>query len=614
MKRNNVKYVLFISFALSIMTGVIHAEKIVFHSIESDYYATDTENILATYSGGKVMERDLFLYLHLTRDEAPDLYAKYMEAEDPDERDTLKETIKNHIQDIVYKRMLQSQNASVRSPIDSSLLEKRIRIMLYPIYDYMWVKYYIENQVKILEEDIKLYYQHHKNDFVHPEMARVRIIFLKAPEDLPMPDRLKIRQKLEQIRDDIIAGADFADMAQKYSEAKNATQGGILPPFARGVFYHDFESAAFALEPDQISPLHDGKDGFYILQLLAKIPPRDSTLGEARPIIIERLRRQQRILRHEYEFNKLVSEAMPKIDLANFEVRSDDTAVVKVRKFVITKQDMLELFPGIYKELIFDSSYLIKQATYISTFEVIAQQVERARLISTDGMLESAVTMAKTLVEADIAEKDYFKKYVKITEDDEKKYFEEHKDEIKEASLYYVYQIWGELRNPAQVDPETRRKLEQQLRRKVDDFLAEMKVNLATLKLELLAAVLEGQESQPKNSQAVPSVDTIRAALRKLEDSNFTFNIKDAGYINLNHIPLLKQYIDGLAPAEFSIPYEEENSVVWFYVDNVIEGEKLTFEKGRTTVFFILLKQKREEVLSSIKDSLMKTAAISYLF
>ena len=52
------------------------------------------------------------------------------------------------------------------------------------------------------------------------------------------------KQVLKQAR----SGADFAELAKKYSEDEsNAPQGGDLDYFARGRMVPEFETAAFAL-------------------------------------------------------------------------------------------------------------------------------------------------------------------------------------------------------------------------------------------------------------------------------------------------------------------------------------------------------------------------------
>lgn len=79
------------------------------------------------------------------------------------------------------------------------------------------------------------------------------------------------RTKAQQILDSIKAGADFAEMAKKYSEDPgSAAQGGDLGFVRKGVFYPEFEEAAFKLQQGEISGLVESPIGYHIIQLLEK--------------------------------------------------------------------------------------------------------------------------------------------------------------------------------------------------------------------------------------------------------------------------------------------------------------------------------------------------------
>lgn len=75
--------------------------------------------------------------------------------------------------------------------------------------------------------------------------------------------------KAQQLLDSIKAGADFAELAKKYSEDPgSAAQGGDLGFVKRGVFFPEFEAAAFKLEQGQLSEVIESPVGFHIIQML----------------------------------------------------------------------------------------------------------------------------------------------------------------------------------------------------------------------------------------------------------------------------------------------------------------------------------------------------------
>lgn len=83
--------------------------------------------------------------------------------------------------------------------------------------------------------------------------------------------KAKYRKVAENILDSLKAGGDFADFAKRYSEDPgSAVQGGDLGFVKKGVFYPEFESAAFALNDGQLSGVIESPVGFHIIQLLEK--------------------------------------------------------------------------------------------------------------------------------------------------------------------------------------------------------------------------------------------------------------------------------------------------------------------------------------------------------
>jgi peptidyl-prolyl cis-trans isomerase SurA len=89
-------------------------------------------------------------------------------------------------------------------------------------------------------------------------------------------------------------GADFAALAQTYSEDKgSAVRGGDLGWFARGAMVRPFEDVTFALEVGQVSKPFQSQYGVHISKLYAKrgIQPLDSI----RATILKQVQRDQRM-------------------------------------------------------------------------------------------------------------------------------------------------------------------------------------------------------------------------------------------------------------------------------------------------------------------------------
>ncbi len=76
------------------------------------------------------------------------------------------------------------------------------------------------------------------------------------------------REQAEALLDSVRAGADFAELAERYSQDPGSAQnGGDLGWFRRGQMVRSFEDAAFALRDGQVSAPVQSEFGFHIIKV-----------------------------------------------------------------------------------------------------------------------------------------------------------------------------------------------------------------------------------------------------------------------------------------------------------------------------------------------------------
>jgi parvulin-like peptidyl-prolyl isomerase len=139
-----------------------------------------------------------------------------------------------------------------------------------------------ELNVNVTEEEAKDYYTKHPTDFEQPEMVHAQHILLmtidpstRPPTPLSTNTIAAKRKQIEDLRKQILGGADFAVLARQYSEDPGSKQnGGELPQFSRGQMVAEFESAAFALQTNQVSEVVTTQYGYHIIKLLDKTPAK----------------------------------------------------------------------------------------------------------------------------------------------------------------------------------------------------------------------------------------------------------------------------------------------------------------------------------------------------
>ena len=110
--------------------------------------------------------------------------------------------------------------------------------------------------------------------------VRARHILLAPPANSTPAQRDSVRRAAEVILDRLRAGEEFEPLARQYSaDSASAVQGGDLGFFERGQMVVAFDSAAFSLEPGQLSNLVVTPYGFHIVRVDEKETPRFDELG-----------------------------------------------------------------------------------------------------------------------------------------------------------------------------------------------------------------------------------------------------------------------------------------------------------------------------------------------
>jgi parvulin-like peptidyl-prolyl isomerase len=69
-----------------------------------------------------------------------------------------------------------------------------------------------------------------------------------------------------KVQEELKAGANFSELARKYSTCPSGKRGGDLGQFGRGQMVKEFEVVAFALRPGQVSEPVKTKFGYHLIK------------------------------------------------------------------------------------------------------------------------------------------------------------------------------------------------------------------------------------------------------------------------------------------------------------------------------------------------------------
>jgi len=191
------------------------------------------------------------------------------------------------------------------------------------------------------------------------EMHAAHIMFFVRPGSSPEAEA-QIHAKADSVYQMLQKGADFAQLAKKYSDdKKSGANGGVLPWFRSGRMIPEIAKTAFALKKDgDYSKPVRSPYGWHIVKRLAVKPV--PTFDELRPKIIENLKKSPernqeakaafiRKLKSEYTFYE--NPTTPKW-LSSLKGNSKDSLLAKAKEIENTTLFTIDKKPFVKTEFI----------------------------------------------------------------------------------------------------------------------------------------------------------------------------------------------------------------------------------------------------------------------
>ena len=123
-----------------------------------------------------------------------------------------------------------------------------------------------DSGLTVPDVEISAYYDSHKKELERPGRAVVSI--LTIPRVVTAADSAAVRAHALALRDEILKGAKFEDVAKRESaDSGSGANGGSLGRGGKGRFVDAFEKAAYALTPGQISEPVESQFGVHLIKV-----------------------------------------------------------------------------------------------------------------------------------------------------------------------------------------------------------------------------------------------------------------------------------------------------------------------------------------------------------
>lgn len=131
----------------------------------------------------------------------------------------------------------------------------------------MVVRDEVGRRLQLTQNDLTKYYNEHKDDFTQPEQIRLSEILIPTADNASPEEIAQAEAKANDVKAQLSKGADFAELAKKYSGGPSAAQGGDLGLFKRGALAKVLEDQTFSLKEGESTAPTRTRQGFVILKV-----------------------------------------------------------------------------------------------------------------------------------------------------------------------------------------------------------------------------------------------------------------------------------------------------------------------------------------------------------
>jgi peptidyl-prolyl cis-trans isomerase D len=147
-------------------------------------------------------------------------------------------------------------------------------------------------RLEVTEQQIQRFYSDNVDSFRMPERSKVRHILFKT-QGKPEAEDAKMKSLAETVFKQIQGGANFADLAKKYSEDPGSKDnGGNIDFITKGQTVKAFEETSFNAPLKTLTGPVKTEFGYHLIEVLERTKAQQLPLEQVKPQIIQEIRRQ----------------------------------------------------------------------------------------------------------------------------------------------------------------------------------------------------------------------------------------------------------------------------------------------------------------------------------
>lgn len=253
--------------------------------------APDKERQPDEYEGFEQALAEYLVTLEILRQEAASLKVNVTEA---DVRSELEQ----------FRRMFQTDERFEEALKVQGLTLERLTQSIRERLLFEKMKAAVTGDVTVGEEEVKAYYEQHKDEYVDQESREVRHILISPfattvdgeRADTATQDQWEAaKAEAEKARSELQNGSSFVTVAEKYSDDEaTKNSGGKLGAVTRGLMVPAFEVVVFNLQKGELSQPVKTPYGYHIIEVTDITPERQLSFDQVKENIKTALLEQKR--------------------------------------------------------------------------------------------------------------------------------------------------------------------------------------------------------------------------------------------------------------------------------------------------------------------------------
>ena len=142
----------------------------------------------------------------------------------------------------------------------------------------------VTSKIVITEEDIKSYYETHKDKYGGEKKYHLRNIIMKVSSLVDEKEKLEVKARMDEVYAKLKAGQSFETMAMNYSESL-ASEGGDLGLFGLSELSLQLQKAIKGMKAGEFTPVLYTDQGYQILFVQEVVNTSGKPLEEVSPEI-----------------------------------------------------------------------------------------------------------------------------------------------------------------------------------------------------------------------------------------------------------------------------------------------------------------------------------------